>query len=313
MITNFLVRTFIRDYQKTTNREVRQRYGSFAGTVGIICNILLFLIKLIAGLLTSSISVISDAFNNLSDAGSSVITLFGFRLASQPADKGHPYGHGRIEYITGVIISMMIMLVGVLLFKSSVEKIISGEMATFSWLAFSILVISLLVKMWMWHFYMNLGDRIGSVALQAAGLDSRSDCITTSAVILGMLLEHLIHVPLDGWFGLIVSIFIMYSGLSAARDSLSPLIGDAPDQKMVTYIESLTRDSACAHGYHNLLAHNYGPGNWMITFDVVLDENLTLKQAHSIISEMEEEIEDQFGCLCTIHPDPYDDESEDRR
>ncbi|MGI6109283.1 MAG: cation diffusion facilitator family transporter [Eubacteriaceae bacterium] len=310
-MTSFLVRHFVKDYKDVNEPKVRQHYGSFAGTIGIICNIFLFLIKLSAGLLTSSIAIISDAFNNLSDAGSSIITLFGFHMAAQPADKEHPYGHGRVEYLTGVLISFIIILVGVLLFKTSADKIISGEATGFTILSIVILAVSVGVKLWMWKFYGKLGGTIRSVALRAASADSISDCVATSAVIICAVIEYVSGVSLDGWFGLAVSVFIVWSGISAAGDSVSPLLGNAPDDEMKQYITNIVSQVPEAHGFHHLMVHDYGPGNKMVTFDVVLNRRMTLEKAHKIITVMEDKIEHHFGCFVTIHPDPYDDERED--
>ena len=290
---------------------MRQRYGSFAGTVGIFCNIFLFAVKLAVGILTTSIAIISDAFNNLSDAGSSVITLFGFKMASQPADKEHPYGHGRIEYLTGLFISIMIIVVGGMLFKSSIDKIMNGTAATFTYLSVAILVLSVAVKTWMWKFYGKLGGKINSVALRAAAADSLSDCISTTAVNIAIIIEMATGFSLDGWIGLAVSCFIIYSGFDAAKNSFSPILGNAPDTVMEMYIRDLVDAVPTAHGIHHLMVHDYGPGNRMVTFDVVLNESMTLGEAHDIITEIEEKIEHEFGCFVTIHPDPYDDEHED--
>lgn len=312
-MTKFLIRKFVPNYQDTNNRVVRQRYGSFSGAVGIVCNILLFILKIIAGAITSSISIISDAFNNLSDAGSSIITLFGFHLASAPADDEHPFGHGRVEYITGIIISFVIIYVGIELLQTSVGKIFSGQEQRFSVVAFSILIVSIMVKAWMWKFYQTVGHRIESVAVLAAASDSRNDCLATLVVAIGTIIGPMVPFSVDGWFGAAVSIFIIYSGYVSLKDSINPLLGGRPDDRMLEYIDQVVSKNPNAFGYHNLVAHDYGPGNWAVSFDVVLRGNLTLLEAHRIITAMGSDIENHLGCMVTIHPDPYDDEEEDRK
>ncbi|MBS7176717.1 MAG: cation transporter, partial [Clostridiales bacterium] len=232
-MTDFLVKLFIKNRNDIHDPQVRKKYGSLGGIVGIICNIILFTLKFLAGVLTSSISITADAFNNLSDAGSSIITLVGFKMASMPSDDEHPFGHGRIEYVSGLIVSLIIMLMGVELFKSSVEKIISPETITFQWLSLGILIFSILLKLWMALFNRRLGKKINSVAMQATAADSLSDVIATTAVVIGILVFYFFHLNIDGWIGVVVALFILYTGFTTARDTMNSLLGQAPDAEFV--------------------------------------------------------------------------------
>ena len=303
-MTDFLVRHFVRDYQQVQDPAVRERYGVLSGGVGIFLNLLLSLGKFFAGVVTGSIAVTADAFNNLSDAGSSVVTLVGFKLAGQKADDGHPFGHGRIEYLAGLLVSLLILMVGVELGKTSIEKIIQPEEVAFSILSVGILVCSILIKLWMSLFNRKLGKRIHSAAMQATATDSLSDVVATSAVLAGTLIGHFAHVSIDGWIGVVVAVFILRAGWGAAKDTLNPLLGTAPDPELVKAIQQLVLSHEQVVGMHDLVIHDYGPGRRMCSFHAEVPEGNDIMEAHDAIDHIEREIQEKFGIETTAHMDP---------
>lgn len=303
-MTEFLVRHFVRDYQQVQDPAVRERYGVLSGGVGIFLNLLLSLGKFFAGVVTGSIAVTADAFNNLSDAGSSVVTLVGFKLAGQKADDGHPFGHGRIEYLAGLLVSLLILMVGVELGKTSVEKIIRPEEVAFSILSVGILICSILIKLWMSLFNRKLGKRIHSAAMQATATDSLSDVVATSAVLAGTLIGHFAHVSIDGWIGVVVAVFILRAGWGAAKDTLNPLLGTAPDPELVKAIQQLVLSHEQVVGMHDLVIHDYGPGRRMCSFHAEVPEGNDIMEAHDAIDHIEREIQEKFGIETTAHMDP---------
>lgn len=309
-MTDFLVRHFIKDSDSVDDPDVRQKYGILGGVVGICCNLVLFLAKLLAGLFTSSISVMADAFNNLSDAGSSIVTVVGFKMANMPADDQHPFGHGRIEYISGLIVSMVIILMGFELGKSSVDKIFHPEDVLFSGFSLVILVLSIGVKLWMGLFNRNLGKRIGSAAMEAAAMDSISDVAATSAVALGMIVGHLSGIHIDGYVGLLVALFILYTGFTTARDTLNPLLGQAPDPELVEQIKKEVLSYDGIVGLHDLIVHNYGPGRFLISLHAEVPCDVDIIKIHDTIDNLERDMQRKFGCETVIHMDPIatDDE-----
>ena len=303
-MTNWLVRHLVRDWEHTEDPAVRERYGVLAGGVGIFLNLLLSLGKFFAGVLTGSIAVTADAFNNLSDAGSSVVTLVGFKLAGQKADAGHPFGHGRMEYLAGLLVSLMILLVGVELGKSSIEKILRPEAVEFSPVSVAILAASILVKLWMGRFNRTLGRRIGSAAMEATAADSLSDVAATSAVLAGTLIGHFAHVSVDGWFGAAVAVFILRAGWGAARDTVDPLLGSAPDPELVRAIHDLVLSHPQVTGMHDLVIHDYGPGRRLCSFHAEVPQDADILDAHDAIDHIEREIKEKFGIETTVHMDP---------
>ena len=303
-MTDFLVRHFVRDYQQVQDPAVRERYGVLSGGVGIFLNLLLSLGKFFAGVVTGSIAVTADAFNNLSDAGSSVVTLVGFKLAGQKADDGHPFGHGRIEYLAGLLVSLLILMVGVELGKTSIEKIIQPEEVAFSILSVGILVCSILIKLWMSVFNRKMGKRIHSAAMQATATDSLSDVVATSAVLAGTLIGHFAHVSIDGWIGVVVAVFILRAGWGAAKDTLNPLLGTAPDPELVKAIQQLVLSHEQVVGMHDLVIHDYGPGRRMCSFHAEVPEGNDIMEAHDAIDHIEREIQEKFGIETTAHMDP---------
>lgn len=309
-MTERLVRRFIPDWENVGDPAVRERYGILSGGVGIFLNLLLSVGKMLAGLLTGSIAVTADAFNNLSDAGSSVVTLVGFKLAGQKADDGHPFGHGRIEYLAGLLVSLLILMVGVELGKSSIEKIIHPEEVAFSLLSVGILAASILVKLWMCLFNRKLGKRIGSAAMEATATDSLSDVVATSAVLAGTLVGGLTGVSIDGWIGVVVAVFILRAGWGAAKDTVDPLLGSAPDPALVKGIQELVMSHKQVVGMHDLVIHDYGPGRRMCSFHAEVPQNADIMEAHDAIDHIEREILEKYGVETTAHMDPIATEDE---
>ena len=299
-----LVRLFIKDCDNVTDPAVRERYGILSGAVGIVLNLLLSAGKLFAGLMTGSISITADAFNNLSDAGSSVVTLVGFKLAGQKADDGHPFGHGRMEYLAGLLVSLMILLVGVELGRSSIGKILHPEEVDFSLVSTGILAASILVKLWMGQFNRGLGRKIGSAAMAATAADSLSDAVATAAVLAGTLVNRFAHVNIDGWVGLAVAVFILRSGWGAAKDTINPLLGESPDPELVKQLRELVLSHPQVVGMHDLIIHDYGPGRRLCSFHAEVPQDADILAAHDAIDHIEREIKEKFGIETTVHMDP---------
>ena len=301
---NAILHKLIPNCDNTEDPEVRRRYGVVAGLTGIVLNLLLFAGKLISGLISGAISVTADAFNNLSDAASSVVTLVGFRMAGQKADADHPFGHGRMEYLAGLIVSLLILLVGVELGKSSFEKILHPEETLLTPLTAVILVVSILVKLWMGWFQAALGRRISSETLRAASVDSRSDAVATAAVLVGLAASLLTHLPLDGWVGLLVAVFILKSGFGAAKATLDPLLGQAPEPSMVKAIEDVILSHRQVVGIHDLVIHDYGPGRRMMSVHAEVAADADILEVHDVIDHIERELNRRFHIEAVIHMDP---------
>lgn len=303
-MTQFLIRFFIKDAENIHDHRVRESYGILGSVVGIILNIILFVMKFLAGLVTASIAITADAFNNLSDAASSVVTLIGFKMARAPAHKEHPFGHGRIEYIAGLIVAMMIILVGVELAKSSIDKILHPEAVTFSLLSLGILLVSVLVKFWMAAFNKGLGKTINSPAMQATAVDSLSDAIATTAVIVGLVITYYTNWQIDGYIGILVAAFILYAGYSTAKDTLSPLLGQAPDRAFVDEV----KETVLAHddiiGIHDMIIHNYGPGRSMLSLHAEVSSGVDIIKIHDTIDIIEQQLKQKYQCDAVIHMDP---------
>ena len=287
-----------------TAPEVRQRCGTLAGGVGILLNTLLCLGKLGAGLLTGSIAVVADGLNNLSDAASSVITLIGFRLAGQAADEEHPFGHGRIEYLSGLLVAMAILLMGFELGKSSLEKLLHPEQLSFSWLAIAILAVSIGMKIWMFHFNRVLGEAISSQAMKATAADSLSDAVATAVVLAAALVDHFLDLQVDGLAGLLVAAFILKTGWEAAKDTLDPLLGRAMDPELAADIDKLVLSHPNILGIHDLVYHDYGPGRAMMSFHAEVPADTDLLEMHDIIDHIERELKAKHHIETVIHTDP---------
>lgn len=309
MIT-LLSRLWIKNNKEYTDLTVRRAYGFLAGIVGIVLNIFLFLGKYAAGFLSGSVSVMADAFNNLSDACSSVITLLGFHLAGKEPDPEHPFGHGRIEYVSGLAVSVLIIIMGVELMQSSVEKIWHPAEMEVNVLTIAVLLISILVKVYMAFYNTSLGKKIDSAAMKATATDSLSDCIATTVVLLSMLIYQVAHVNLDGFSGIVVAVFILLAGISSARETLSPLLGEVPDEAFVKEIEDTVKAHELVAGVHDMVVHNYGPGRVMVSLHAEVPGNMDIYQIHDEIDIIERELKEKFRCEAVIHMDPIavDDE-----
>lgn len=297
---------FIKNSESLPEEAKREKYGVFYGTLGILLNVLLFVIKLIAGLLTGAISVTADAFNNLSDAGSSLIALFGFRLASKKADEDHPFGHGRFEYISGFIISLLILLVGFELGKSSVEKIFSPSDIEFSKISVIILIISVLIKLYMAYYNHNVGKKINSSAMKATAMDSLTDSVSTSVVLGCLLLAQFTGVQIDAYCGLAVSAFILYSGMRSAKETIDPLLGQNATPEFVDSIDAIVQKCDFVCGVHDLIVHDYGPGRRMISLHVEVPSDADILAVHDAIDNIERELRDSLMCDAVIHMDPIE-------
>ena len=299
-----LARWCIPDRENVTSPAVRRAYGTLCGAVGIGLNLLLFLGKFFAGQLSGSIAVTADAFNNLSDAGSSAVTLLGFRLAGRKPDTEHPFGHGRVEYISGLAVAGLILLMGVELAKSSVAKILHPEEVTFSLLALGILAASVGVKLYMWGYNRSVGRRIRSAAMEATAMDSLSDAASTAAVLLAMLVGKWTGLAVDGYVGLLVALFILFSAYKAARETLSPLLGQAPDPELVQEIRDIVMAHGTVQGVHDLVVHDYGPGRCMISLHAEVPAHGDIAELHDVIDNIERELAEKLHCQAVIHMDP---------
>lgn len=309
-MNNLLIKKWIKDSENVTSSEVRKKYGELSGSVGIILNVILSLGKFIVGILFSGISVMADAVNNLTDAGSSVVTLVGFRLSSRPADREHPFGHERIEYITGLIISFIILMLGIELIKSSIEKIITPEPLQFSISTVIILVVSILVKLWMYQFNRKLGKKISSDALLATAADSLSDVVATGAVLISLLISYFTSWNLDGYMGVLVAIMIMWTGIGVMRKTLNSLLGEAPDGKLVETIEEMVLKNEKVIGIHDLIVHNYGPNRFFASVHAEVSASEDILESHDAIDNIEREALEKYDIILTIHLDPIETDNE---
>ena len=301
-----LIKFFIPDRENHRDPKVRGAYGVLCGAYGIVLNLLLFAGKYLAGILSGSVAIIADAFNNLSDAGSSIVTLLGFALAGKKPDEDHPYGHGRLEYLAGLGLSVMIIVVGVELGRSSLLKILSPEPVEFRLLPVLILAASILVKLYMAYYNRKIGKKINSETMKAAAADSLTDSVSTLVVLASMGIARVTGLQIDGYAGLAVAAFILYTGFSAARDTLSPLLGKAPDGELVKNIEETVMAHPEVLGIHDLMVHDYGPGRLIVSLHAEVDGSGDLFQLHDAIDSAETEIRVLFGCLATIHMDPIE-------
>lgn len=304
MLSKLIIKTFIKDEDSISNEKTRTTYGIVAGVVGIIINALLFIIKLSVGLILGSIAVTADAFNNLSDAVSSIITILGFKLANMPADEEHPFGHGRFEYISAMIVSFMVILVGFQFIKSSVGRILAPTPVNFQIISFVLILVSILFKIWLSRFNGFIGKKINSSALKAASVDALGDVVTSSCVALSLISSEFITLPIDGYVGVLVSLMILYSGFCLVKDTLNPLLGEAPDPELVEDIKSSVLHYDHILGVHDLIIHNYGPGRIMASIHAEVPCNLSIITIHEIIDRAEKEISKKLKLYLVIHMDP---------
>lgn len=304
-MTDILVKAFIKDYKNITNPEVRMKYGILGGCVGIALNIILCLMKFFVGSVTGSIAITADAVNNLSDAGSSAVTVFGFKMAGKPADREHPFGHGRIEYITAMIVSFIILFMGIELAIQSVNKIRSPEDVKFSLIGAIIIAVSILGKLWLALFNKKLGKRIDSPAMTAVVADSLSDIAATSVTLLALILSKFFpSLHIDGWLGILVACFVLKAGVDIFRDTLSSLIGKPPSKELVEELKNKILSYDHVSGIHDLIMHNYGPDSFFATVHVEIPSDIDVMVGHDIIDHIENDIKKEMGIELTIHYDP---------
>lgn len=300
----FLLKWFIHDHQNTNDPTVRAACGKLSGIVGIICNLILFTAKLIIGILSGAVSITADAVNNLSDASGAIVTLLGFRLASQPADEEHPYGHARIEYFSGLIVAAFILVIGVELAKTSVQKILRPETVEFSAALVIVLLLSILLKLWLASFNIRLGKQIRSQTLIASGMDSRNDVISTTAVLISCIIGKLSGLQIDGWIGVAVALFILWSGIQLAKETMDPLLGAAPDETLVERVSGDLLAHPMILGVHDVMIHDYGPGRQFATAHAEIDSRTDVLIAHELLDELERNCMKKHNVLLTIHYDP---------
>lgn len=303
-MTEWLIRHFVKGYEYQDNPKVRTAYGQFAGIVGIICNILLCTAKGFIGFLAGSVSIIADALNNLSDAASNVISLLGFKLASKPADPEHPYGHGRYEYLSGLAVAVIIVVIGVELIQSSVDKVLNPTPTEFNLVVAIILILSILVKLWMAVFNRTVGKRISSTTLEATAVDSRNDVIATAVVLICAIISSQTGIDLDGWVGIAVGVFIVYSGIQLMRETVSPLLGKAAEPEVVAHIQKKIMSYPGVLGTHDLMVHDYGPGRQFASAHVEMAAEADPMESHDLIDNIEQDFKNDEGLIVTLHYDP---------
>lgn len=302
-MTKLIVKIFLKN-KNPDSPGGRESFGKIAGIVGIICNLFLSALKFVLGYLTHSVSITADATNNIADAGSSIITLIGFRLSEKPADEDHPYGHARIEYITGLIISFLVMLIGFEIFKTSVDKIFNPEISDFRWVSAVILVVSIIVKLWLSRFNKTLGKLIKSTALDATAADSRNDCISTLAVLVAAVISHFTGFNLDGYMGVGVAIFILISGIGLIKETVGPLLGQAPSKELYEKIEQKMLSYENVLGVHDLLVHSYGPGSYFASAHIEMDAKIDVLVCHDIMDKIERDFKKELNIHLVVHLDP---------
>lgn len=305
-MTEFLIKHFIKDYKEVEKVSVRTAYGVLASIVGIFCNVFLFAVKFVVGFILNSVSVTADAFNNLSDAGSSIISFVGVKMAEKPADRDHPFGHGRIEYIAALVVSFLVLEVGFTFLKDSIGKIRTPEALNFQTVSVAILIVSIAVKLWLGLFNRKLGERINSKVMMAVFTDSMGDVITTGATILSLIFFRLTGINIDGIVGVGVALVVMWAGVGIARDTLEPLIGEAIDPEVYKEIKSFVESYDGIEGTHDLLVHNYGPGRSMASIHAEVPNDVDFEQSHEIIDRIEREAAKKLGIFLVIHMDPVE-------
>lgn len=301
---SLLVKLFYGEMNMSDEKAVRRAYGTACSGAGIGFNVLLFAGKLIAGMLSGSVAIVSDAFNNLSDAGSSIISLVGFKLSNKKSDPQHPFGHGRLEYISGLCVSFLIILMGVELGKASIEKIIEPAQVKFSLLTAAILAASILVKLYMALYNSRIGKRLNAVTMKAMAKDSLSDAVATSVVLMSMIVAKLADIAIDGYCGVVVAAFILFTGITAARDTISPLLGQKPDSEFIEEVMRIVNAHKEIIGTHDLVVHDYGPGRLMITLHAEVDADMDILVAHDAVDNIENELREKLGCSAVVHMDP---------
>ena len=309
-MTNLLINLFIKD-KNVKDTKVRTKYGTLSSITGIIVNFILSIVKVVIGVISNSMSIISDGLNNITDAGSSVITMIGFKMSQKKVDNDHPWGHGRMEYISAFIVDILIVLVGIELFKSSVDKIINPTMPDISAVTITILVIAIIAKLWLFVFYNKIAKIINSEAIKGNAYDSISDVISTFVVLLSAIVAKFANISIDGYVSILVSIFILFTGFKALKETVDILLGTKPDPELVEGIEEFTKKYDMIVGIHDMMIHDYGPGRKIVSFHAEIPANSDICMAHDIIDQMEQDIYDEFNCITTIHMDPIEVDDEE--
>lgn len=303
-MVNILAKFFIKDNKNVSNPKVRQAYGLLCGALGIFLNVLLFAGKFIAGTISNSIAITADAFNNLSDAGSSLVTLLGFKLSAAKPDPEHPFGHGRIEYISGLIVSAAILLMAYELIRDSIDKIINPASIEFSILSIVILIVSIIVKLYMAYYNKTIGNKINSAAMTATSFDSLSDSVATTVVLIATLVSHFFDIQIDGYCGVLVGLFIFYAGYNAAKETLGPLLGQPPEAEFVKQVEKIVMSYEPVFGIHDMVVHDYGPGRLMISLHAEVPAENDILEIHDVIDNIEQTLQKELNCAAVIHMDP---------
>jgi len=303
-MTGWLVKLFVKNHEQAQLPEVRASYGKLSGIVGIVCNVLLFAVKFLLGTLTASVAITADAFNNLGDASSGIVSFLGFKMASRPADKEHPYGHARYEYLAGLTVCVLILVIGVELLKESFGKILRPEQVNFSWITVIVLLLAIGVKLWLAVFNRTLGKRINSQTLLATAADSRNDVIATGTVILATVLSYVTKVQLDGYMGLLVALFILYSGVNLVKETLDPILGKAADEELVKEIEKRIMSYPGVLGTHDLMIHDYGPGRQFGSVHVEVAAEEDVLKSHDMVDNIERDFLGELNIHLIVHMDP---------
>ena len=311
MISEAIIKKFIKDSENVENEEVRNKYGTVAGIVGIVSNLLLFILKFSIGFLSGSIAITADAFNNFTDMASSAITMIGFKLASMPADEEHPFGHGRLEYLSALVVAFMVMFVGIKFVQTSFERIMNPVAVQFSLIPFILLLCSMVVKFWLGRFNKIVGEKIDSSALKAVAVDAMGDVFTSGCVVLSYLIAKFTAFPLDGYVGIVVSLIILYAGFSLIKETVSPLLGEAPDAEMVDAIVNGLLEYNIISGVHDLIIHNYGVGRCIASVHAEVPCNIDIMEIHEVIDDAEKELSKKLNIHLVIHMDPIAVEDED--
>ncbi len=311
LISEAIIKKFIKNSEQVENEEVRNKYGTVAGIVGIVSNLLLFILKFSIGFLSGSIAITADAFNNFTDMASSAITMIGFKLASMPADEEHPFGHGRLEYLSALVVAFMVMFVGIKFVQTSFERIMNPVAVQFSLIPFLLLLASMAVKFWLGRFNKHVGEKIDSSALKAVAVDAMGDVFTSGCVVLSYLIAKFTAFPLDGYVGIVVSLIILYAGFSLIKETVSPLLGEAPDEEMVDNIVNGLLEYNIISGVHDLIIHNYGVGRCIASVHAEVPCNIDIMEIHEVIDDAEKELSKKLNIHLVIHMDPIAVEDED--
>lgn len=303
-MTNLLIKLFVKDNENPKDENVRPKYAMLSSITGIVVNLLLSIFKLVIGIVTNSMSIISDALNNVTDTGSSIVTMIGFKLSQKEVDNEHPWGHGRMEYITAFIVDILIILVGVELLQNSVDKIIHPVMPTVNGVVIFLLVVAILVKLWLFVFYSKIAKRIDSSAIKATAYDSISDCVSTFVVLFSSVISLIFGITIDGYVSILVAIFILITGVKALKETIDILLGSKPDKEFIDQISEFVKKYPMIAGIHDMMVHDYGPGRKIVSFHAEVPADANICEAHDIIDELEQDMLKEFKCITTIHMDP---------